>query len=136
MPRRAGPAFSSANKTTANFLVTAAAGAAASKILLPKGFIQGQKLQETLRRLTLPFSNSTDFDLLPTPFRAVATIWRPAMRGDDKGDLAIAIAPACRPRRASRRRIERAAAGRRRLAQNLPVKCARNACGIFSSCPT
>jgi NTE family protein len=62
------------------------------QILLPKGFIQGQKLQETLRQLTLQFSNSTDFDLLPTPFRAVAT---DLVTGNavlmDKGDLSIAM---------------------------------------------
>src|ERR1700722_10566974 len=47
-----------------NFLVRLPLGLKHGKILLPKGFIQGQKLQETLRQLTLPFSNSTDFDLL------------------------------------------------------------------------
>ena len=56
-----------------NFLVQLPLGLKHGKILLPKGFIQGQKLQETLRQLTLPFNNSTEFDLLPTPFRAVAT---------------------------------------------------------------
>jgi NTE family protein len=75
-----------------NFLVRLPLGLKHGKILLPKGFIQGQKLQETLRQLTLPFSNSTDFDLLPTPFRAVAT---DLVTGNavlmDKGDLAIAM---------------------------------------------
>jgi NTE family protein len=75
-----------------NFLVRLPLGVKHGKILLPKGFIQGQKLQETLRQLTLPFSNSTDFDLLPTPFRAVAT---DLITGNavlmDKGDLAIAL---------------------------------------------
>jgi NTE family protein len=75
-----------------NFLVRLPLGLKRGKILLPKGFIQGQKLQETLRQLTLPFSNSTDFDLLPTPFRAVATDLE---TGNavlmDKGDLAIAM---------------------------------------------
>src|SRR3984957_14768230 len=75
-----------------NFLVRLPLGLKHGKILLPKGFIQGQKLQETLRQLTLPFSNSTDFDLLPTPFRAVATDLE---TGNavlmDKGDLAIAM---------------------------------------------
>jgi NTE family protein len=75
-----------------NFLVRLPLGLKHGKLLLPKGFIQGQKLQETLRQLTLPFSNSTDFDLLPTPFRAVATDLE---TGDavlmDKGDLAIAM---------------------------------------------
>src|SRR5258708_7947906 len=56
-----------------NFLVRLPLGLKHGKILLPKGFIQGQKLQETLRQLTLPFSNSPDFDSLPTPFRPVPT---------------------------------------------------------------
>src|SRR5271168_5006590 len=75
-----------------NFLVRLPLGLKHGKILLPKGFIQGQKMQETLRQLTLPFSNSTDFDLLPTPFRAVAT---DLVTGNavllDKGDLSIAM---------------------------------------------
>ncbi|HEY2462967.1 MAG TPA: patatin-like phospholipase family protein [Steroidobacteraceae bacterium] len=75
-----------------NFLVRLPLGLKHGQILLPKGFIQGQKLQETLRQLTLPFSNSTDFDLLPTPFRAVAT---DLVNGKavllDKGDLSIAM---------------------------------------------
>ena len=75
-----------------NFLVRLPLGLKHGKILLPKGFIQGQKLQETLRQLTLPFSNSTDFDALPTPFRAVAT---DLVTGKavllDKGDLSIAM---------------------------------------------
>jgi NTE family protein len=75
-----------------NFLVRLPLGLKHGQILLPKGFIQGQKLQETLRQLTLPFSNSTDFDLLPTPFRAVAT---DLVSGNavllDKGDLSIAM---------------------------------------------
>jgi NTE family protein len=75
-----------------NFLVKLPLGLKHGKVLLPKGFIQGQKLQETLRQLTLPFSNTTDFDLLPTPFRAVATDLE---TGNavlmDRGDLAIAM---------------------------------------------
>jgi NTE family protein len=75
-----------------NFLVRLPLGLKHAQILLPKGFIQGQKLQETLRQLTLPFSNSTDFDKLPTAFRAVATDLE---TGNavllDKGDLAIAM---------------------------------------------
>src|SRR5450631_785640 len=75
-----------------NFLVRLPLGLKHGQILLPKGFIQGQKLQETLRQLTLPFSNSTDFDLLPTPFRAVSTdleTGNPVLM--EKGDLAIAM---------------------------------------------
>ncbi|HEX3914211.1 MAG TPA: patatin-like phospholipase family protein [Steroidobacteraceae bacterium] len=75
-----------------NFLVRLPLGLKHGKLLLPKGFIQGQKLQETLRQLTLPFSASTEFDLLPTPFRAVAT---DLVTGKavllDKGDLSVAM---------------------------------------------
>src|SRR6202142_395445 len=75
-----------------NFLVRLPIGLKHGKLLLPKGLIQGQKLQETLRQLTLPFSNTTNFDLLPPPFRAVATDLE---TGNailmDKGDLAIAM---------------------------------------------
>jgi NTE family protein len=75
-----------------NFLVRLPLGLKHGTVLLPKGFIQGQKLQETLRQLTLPFSNSTDFDLLPTPFRAVATdLETGGAVLMDKGDLAIAM---------------------------------------------
>jgi predicted acylesterase/phospholipase RssA len=75
-----------------NFLVRLPLGLKHAQILLPKGFIQGQKLQETLRQLTLPFDNTTDFDQLPTKFRAVAT---DLVTGEavllDRGDLAIAM---------------------------------------------
>jgi NTE family protein len=75
-----------------NFLVRLPLGLKHGQILLPKGFIQGQKLQETLKQLTLQFNDSTDFDKLPTAFRAVATDLE---SGEavllDKGDLAIAM---------------------------------------------
>src|SRR5271154_2624356 len=75
-----------------NFLVRLPLGLKHGRILLPKGFIQGQKLQETLRQLTLPFGTSTNFDTLPTPFRAVAT---DLVTGNavlmEKGDLAFAM---------------------------------------------
>jgi len=56
----------------ANFLVKFPLGVRGSHIQLPKGLIQGQKLTQTLRRLTLPVARVTNFDELPTPFRAVA----------------------------------------------------------------
>jgi NTE family protein len=75
-----------------NFLVRLPLGLKHGRVLLPKGFIQGQKLQETLRQLTLPFGTNTDFDALPTPFRAVAT---DLVTGNavllQKGDLAFAM---------------------------------------------
>jgi NTE family protein len=75
-----------------NFLVRLPLGLQHGHILLPKGFIQGQKLQETLRQLTLPYGEHTNFDDLPTPFRAVATDLE---NGDavllEKGDLSISM---------------------------------------------
>lgn len=56
-----------------NFLVKFPLGVRGRHIQLPKGLIQGQKLNATLRRLTLPVARVTNFDELPTPFRAVAT---------------------------------------------------------------
>jgi NTE family protein len=56
-----------------NFLVKFPLGLRGKHIQLPKGLIQGQKLSQTLRRLTLPVAHVTSFDNLPTPFRAVAT---------------------------------------------------------------
>jgi NTE family protein len=56
-----------------NFLVKFPLGLRGKHIQLPKGLIQGQKLNQILRRLTLPVARVTNFDQLPTPFRAVAT---------------------------------------------------------------
>ena len=59
---------------------------------LPSGLIQGQKLTQILRELTLPVAGITDFDHLPTPFRAVATDLE---TGEavviDRGDLVTAL---------------------------------------------
>ena len=75
-----------------NFLVRLPLGLKHGHMLLPKGFIQGQQLQETLRLLTLPYADSASFDRLLTPFRAVATDLE---TGDavvlEKGDLALAM---------------------------------------------
>ena len=75
-----------------NFLVKFPLGLRAGNFLLPKGLIQGQKLNQTLRKLTLPVARITNFDQLPTPFRAVATDLE---TGDavvlDHGDLTSAL---------------------------------------------
>jgi NTE family protein len=55
------------------FLVNLPLGLQGRKLIIPKGLVQGQKFTETLRRLTLPVARITDFDQLPTRFRAVAT---------------------------------------------------------------
>ena len=56
-----------------NFLVQYPLGIRGHRLQLPKGFIDGQTLTMTLRRLTLPVARTDDFDRLPTAFRAVAT---------------------------------------------------------------
>ncbi len=56
-----------------NFLVNFPLGLRGGHIVLPRGLIQGQRLTQTLRRLTLPVARISNFDELPTAFRAVAT---------------------------------------------------------------
>lgn len=56
-----------------DFLVQLPLGIRDGRFQLPSGLIQGQKLGQVLRGLTLPAAGITDFDHLPTPFRAVAT---------------------------------------------------------------
>jgi NTE family protein len=56
-----------------NYLVRLPLGFKEGDFVLPKGLIQGQKLTQMLRGLTLPVSAVSDFDKLPIPFRAVAT---------------------------------------------------------------
>ena len=55
------------------FLVNLPVGLQGKRLVIPKGLVQGQMLTETLRQLTLPVARITNFDQLPTRFRAVAT---------------------------------------------------------------
>jgi NTE family protein len=75
-----------------NFLVKFPLGIRGHKVVLPKGLVQGQRLNQMLRRLTLPVARITNFDELPTPFRALATDLE---TGDavtiDSGDLTSAM---------------------------------------------
>lgn len=67
-------------------------GIRGTELLLPKGVIQGQKLDLLLRELTLRASHITDFDDFPIPFRAIAS---DIVAGEavvmDSGDLTMAI---------------------------------------------
>ncbi len=56
-----------------NFLVDFRIGVKHGRLVLPQGLVEGQGLTEILRRLTLPVARITNFNALPTPFRAVAT---------------------------------------------------------------
>ncbi len=67
-------------------------GLAGTRLLLPKGAIQGQKLDLLLRELTLGVSHIDDFDELPIPFRAIASdIERGETWVMGRGDLATSI---------------------------------------------
>ncbi|WP_347260719.1 patatin-like phospholipase family protein [Rudaea sp.] len=67
-------------------------GLRGGKIALPRGAIQGQKLQLLLRRLLLSTLRTEDFDDLPIPFRSIATdIGKGEKVVFAKGDLAMAI---------------------------------------------
>ncbi len=75
-----------------NFLVRFPLGISSGEFKLPKGLIQGQKLSQMLRRLTTPVAAISEFDRLPTPFRAVATdLETGAMQVLGRGDLADAM---------------------------------------------
>jgi NTE family protein len=56
-----------------DFLVNVPIGVNGRKLLIPTGLISGQKLTQLLRHATLPVAGVTDFDLLPTRLRIVAT---------------------------------------------------------------
>ncbi|HEX4024877.1 MAG TPA: patatin-like phospholipase family protein [Steroidobacteraceae bacterium] len=74
------------------YLVNLPLGLQGRKLVIPRGLIQSQKLTETLRQLTLPVARISDFDQLPTRFRAVATnlaTGTPTVLG--AGDLATAM---------------------------------------------
>jgi len=74
------------------YLVKFPLGLKGRKFRLPRGLVQGQKLTQTLRGLTLPVAQIQDFDDLAIPFRAIAT---DIVTGDrvviDHGDLATAM---------------------------------------------
>ncbi|MBX3702601.1 MAG: patatin-like phospholipase family protein [Steroidobacteraceae bacterium] len=55
------------------FLVRFPLGVKSGDLRVPRGLIQGQKLTQVLRRETIAVAGISDFDRLPTPFRAVAT---------------------------------------------------------------
>jgi NTE family protein len=55
------------------FLVRAPIGLRAGTLRLPKGLIQGQKLNQMLRAATLGVAGIEDFDRLPIRFRTLAT---------------------------------------------------------------
>jgi NTE family protein len=56
-----------------NFLVRYSLGWQNGKLTFPRGFVQGQKLHQLLRKATLQVADVQDFDRLPIAFRALAT---------------------------------------------------------------
>jgi NTE family protein len=75
-----------------DFPVRLPLGVKGGRVLLPKGLIQGQKLQQILRTATIPVAHVERFDDLPIPFRALATDLE---TGDavllDQGDLTSSL---------------------------------------------
>jgi NTE family protein len=75
-----------------SFLVKFPLGLKGRKFRLPRGLVQGQKLTQTLRSLTLPVAQVQRFDDLAIPFRAIAT---DIVTGErvvmDHGDLTTAM---------------------------------------------
>jgi NTE family protein len=75
-----------------NFLVKFPLGLKGRRFRLPRGLVQGQKLTQILRSLTLPVAQIQSFDDLAIPFRAIAT---DIITGErvvlDHGDLTTAM---------------------------------------------
>jgi NTE family protein len=74
------------------YLVRFPLGLKGRRFRLPRGLVQGQKLTQILRGLTVPVAQIQDFDELAIPFRAIAT---DIVTGDrvviDHGDLTTAM---------------------------------------------
>jgi len=75
-----------------NFLVRYALGVGKDGFMTPRGLVQGQKLEQVLRRAALPVADVKDFDRLPIPFRAIATDLETGARVlMNSGDLVTAM---------------------------------------------
>jgi len=75
-----------------NFLVRYSLGVSDKGFVLPRGLVQGQKLEQVLRNAALPVADVQDFDKLPIPFRAVATDLETGERAlMGSGDLVTAM---------------------------------------------
>lgn len=90
-PRREDLSFRR-KQDDAEFPIDFELGVRGTDLVLPKGVIQGQKLDLLLRELTLATSDINDFDKLPIPFRAIASdIERGEVYVMGRGDLARSI---------------------------------------------
>jgi NTE family protein len=75
-----------------NFLVRYALGYTDKGFVLPRGLVQGQKLEQVLRNAALPVAGIQRFDRLPIPFRAIATDLETGQAVVlDSGDLVTAM---------------------------------------------
>jgi NTE family protein len=75
-----------------NFLVRYALGFSEHGFVLPRGLVQGQKLEQVLRNAALPVAEIQRFDRLPIPFRAIATDLETGQAVImDSGDLVTAM---------------------------------------------
>lgn len=77
---------------SADFFSAFSVGVSKDGVKLPSGLIDGQRLMFELRRLLKPVERVSNFDLLPIPFRAVATDIRTGAAVTLKqGNLATAV---------------------------------------------
>jgi NTE family protein len=75
-----------------NFLVRYSLGVTRDGFEIPLGLVQGQKQTQILRGATLSVGDITNFDQLPTPFRAIATDLESGQAVImDSGDLVTAM---------------------------------------------
>jgi len=99
-------------------------------VATPVGFINTQKIEQTIRSLVSRSLGTSDFDRLPIPFRAIAT---DMMTGDmvvlSEGDLALAMrASMAVPGVFSPVQIGGRTLGDGGLTRNVPVDIARQTC--------
>jgi len=90
-PRRADLGFRRKEEDR-DYLVNLPLGIQGRRLVIPMGLVQGQKLTQLLRQATLPVAGVTEFDRLPTRFRAVATdLETGAAVVMESGDLTTAL---------------------------------------------
>lgn len=102
-------------------------GARNGELRVPLGTVSSHGLESLLRRYTLPVRSVTNFDRLPTPFRAVATDMETGLpRVLTHGDLALALRSSMSvPGVFAPTEVEGRILGDGGLVDNLPIAVAR-----------
>lgn len=110
------------------YLIKQQIGVKDGNMQLPTAFIQGQRFEQVIRKLTIQASEIRDFDKLPIPFRAIATdiaTGEAVVLG--RGNLSVAIrASMAVPGAFSAVEIDGKLLVDGGIANNLPVSVVRN----------